>query len=161
MPTFDVNERMEKTLSILTLVFFQIVTVVLPVAVIPVALINVGAPKSILSGDIEALVLVLIQGVFLAGILTKKKGKRLLLKLLGFLGMIGTLLALLSIGDRGGEIGSGNSQVLAFTFCTAIPFLITGVGLFIAALETEDKVDPVEADNSYSPPENPKNQLDT
>jgi hypothetical protein len=128
------------------------VTVVLPVAVIPVALMNLFAPKSILSGGFEVLALVIVQIVFLVGILTKRKAKRLILKFIGFLGMIGVLFALLSIGDRGGEIGSGNSQGLVFTFCTAIPFLITGVALFIVALETEEMVDPVDADNQITRP---------
>ena len=125
--------KKEKKLSWITLGLFQCILIFSPVIVLPMLVFTAISPISFFDVHLENKIIFISQVIFVTGCILRRQHLRILLKGIGFFGMIAAYLLLASATDTGGEIGAKDSQGIVISFLSGIPFLVAGVFMFRAA----------------------------
>lgn len=107
---------------------------------IPMALMTVLSPQMFFSGNDMLLsgMVFFSQLIFIAGSTCPKKGLRIPIRTLGFIGMAIVFKLFAGGSDTGGEIGAKDYSGIAFAYATGIPFLLSGMVLLIGSLRKVD-----------------------
>ena len=104
-----------------------------PVIVLPMLVFTVISPFSLFDVHLENMFIFFSQMIFVTGCILRRQHLRILLKGIGFIGMIAAYLLVASATDTGGEIGAKDYQGMVISFLSGIPFLVAGVIMFVAA----------------------------